>query len=65
MAVDPAGTECDAPALLITRLPGQLLDLPRPVDPYLDQLARVLVLIHSVDGRASTATGYSRYHGSA
>lgn len=51
VAADPAGAHCDAPALLISRLPGHP---PRPspddLPEYLIQLAAALLLVHGVNG---------------
>lgn len=53
MAADPAGTDCDVPAILLTRLPGHS---PRPADipveSSLRQLAEALAQIHSVNAAA-------------
>ena len=63
VAADPAGAECDVPALLITRLPGRPPGHRTSVEAYVDQVAGVLPHIHAVDGRASTTVpGYRRYH---
>lgn len=54
VAADPDGAVCDAPALLLARLPGrppaqaQLGDLNR----FLTRLAQALPPIHAVNGRA-------------
>ncbi|GAB3685894.1 hypothetical protein GCM10027589_54790 [Actinocorallia lasiicapitis] len=62
MAADPSGARCDAPALLITRLPGHP---PRPapddLSEYLIQLAAALLSIHEVGG-ASTMPPYTPYN---
>lgn len=51
VAADPAGAHCDAPALLITRLPGHP---PRPasgdLDEYIIQLAAALLAVHALNG---------------
>jgi aminoglycoside phosphotransferase (APT) family kinase protein len=63
VSADPSAVNCDVPTLLITRLPGEQPRQPEATDPYLDQLAAALLLIHSVDGRASNEIpGYRRYH---
>jgi aminoglycoside phosphotransferase (APT) family kinase protein len=55
IAADPAGTHCDVPALLLSRLPGHP---PRPADTSGDgfcrQLAETLAMIHDA-GRAARA----------
>ncbi|MEV5569368.1 aminoglycoside phosphotransferase family protein [Spirillospora sp. NPDC052269] len=54
VAADPAGAHCDAPALLLTRLPGHP---PRPVPDDLPevliQLAAALLPVHALRGAAS------------
>lgn len=63
VAADPAGQNCDVPALLLRRLPGDPPRQREAPDPHLDQLAAVLQLIHSVDGGASRAVpAYRRYY---
>src|SRR5918992_465455 len=63
VAADPAGAECDVPALLITRLPGRPIGHRTSSGAYVDQGAGFLPHSHAVDGRASTpAPGYRRYH---
>jgi aminoglycoside phosphotransferase (APT) family kinase protein len=47
VAADPQPTECDAPALLMTRLAGHGDLAPRDVDPWLDDLATALRAIHA------------------
>jgi aminoglycoside phosphotransferase (APT) family kinase protein len=53
IAADPAGADCDVPAILLTRLPGHG---PRPAgipgESSLRQLAEALAHIHSVDAAA-------------
>jgi len=62
VAADPAGTYCDAPALLITRLLGHP---PRPapddLPEYLIQLAAALLTVHGLAG-ASTMPPYTPYN---
>lgn len=54
VAADPAGAYCDAPALLISRLPGHP---PRPapddLPEYLIQLAAALLSVHALNGAAT------------
>jgi aminoglycoside phosphotransferase (APT) family kinase protein len=61
VAADPSGAYCDAPALLITRLPGHA---PRPapgdLPEYLIQLAAALLPVHALEG-APTMPPYSPY----
>jgi hypothetical protein len=52
VAADPEAAFCDAPALLLTRLPGRSPGLPGDMDAFLTQLAEALTEIHAVDGRA-------------
>lgn len=61
VAADPSGARCDAPALLITRLPGHV-PRPSPADlpEYLIQFAAALLSIHAVSG-ASTMPPYHPY----
>ena len=48
VAFDPDGAECDAPAVLMTRLPGHLDLEPRNLEPWLRQMAELLPPIHAV-----------------
>jgi len=52
VAVDARGEICDAPAVLMTRLPGRVDFAPGDVDSWLRQLAAALPAIHAVDGAA-------------
>jgi aminoglycoside phosphotransferase (APT) family kinase protein len=52
VAADADGEECDVPALLLTRLPGQSPMNPGDLPSFLAQLARVLPEVHAVEGRA-------------
>jgi aminoglycoside phosphotransferase (APT) family kinase protein len=62
VAADPSGAYCDAPALLITRLPGHA---PRPaagdLPEYLIQLAAALLPVHALEG-APTMPPYTPHH---
>jgi len=62
VAADPAGTYCDTPALLITRLLGHP---PRPapddLPEHLIQLAAALLAVHGLAG-ASTMPPYTPYN---
>jgi phosphotransferase family enzyme len=48
VAADPKAEACDAPALLMTRLPGRDQLAPARLDPWLDGLVRALKAIHAV-----------------
>lgn len=61
VAVDHDGTECDAPAVLTTRLPGRPPNRPADMGSFLRQLAEALPPIHSVDARGMVPD-YRRYH---
>lgn len=62
VAVDPEGSACDVPALVITRLPGVPPGTPKDLRSFLAQLAATLVVIHSVNGRArELVPGYRRF----
>jgi aminoglycoside phosphotransferase (APT) family kinase protein len=52
VAADERGETCDAPAVLMTRLPGRVDFAPGDVDLWMRQLAAVLPAIHAVDGGA-------------
>jgi aminoglycoside phosphotransferase (APT) family kinase protein len=64
MAADPVGRECDAPAILITRLPGHAPLDHIAVDGLVRGLASALHLVHAVDpARArSTVPPYRPYY---
>lgn len=63
VAADAEGRRCDVPALLTTRLRGHPPGRPRDMESFLAQLARALVSIHAVDGRAAAALPrYAPYH---
>jgi aminoglycoside phosphotransferase (APT) family kinase protein len=63
VAADPEAAICDAPALLLTRLPGRPPGLPRDVDAFLSQLAEALAQIQAVDSRAREAIpAYRNYY---
>ena len=64
VAADPAGSRCDVPAILLTRLPGHP---PRPADAGVEgfwrQLAETLALIHDIGDRARPpAVPYRLYY---
>ncbi|WP_315987192.1 aminoglycoside phosphotransferase family protein [Actinomadura sp. HBU206391] len=62
VAADPSGAYCDAPTLLISRLPGHA---PRPavgdLPEYLIQLAAALLSVHALEG-APTMPPYTPYN---
>ncbi|MBT7099080.1 aminoglycoside phosphotransferase family protein [Candidatus Poribacteria bacterium] len=49
IAVDADGSECDVPAVLMSRVPGRVRMEPRDLDGWLRQMAEVLPAIHAVD----------------
>lgn len=49
VAVDPDGDQCDAPAVLMTRVPGRLELKPRDLDQWLRHMAELLPPIHAID----------------
>jgi len=51
VAVDPSGDECDVPAVLMTRMPGQLELKPGNLDLWLRRMAELLPPIHAIDPR--------------
>jgi aminoglycoside phosphotransferase (APT) family kinase protein len=55
VAVDGRGEECDAPAVLMTRLPGRIRWAPRGLDEYLDGLVDALLTIHAASVPANVA----------
>jgi aminoglycoside phosphotransferase (APT) family kinase protein len=48
VAVDPTGQRCDAPAVLMTRVPGRIRWSPRDVDGFVDRLVEAMLPIHEV-----------------
>jgi 8-oxo-dGTP pyrophosphatase MutT (NUDIX family)/aminoglycoside phosphotransferase (APT) family kinase protein len=62
-AVDPTGTECDVPAVLMTRQPGRVVFAPDGFEPWLRQMAGALPAVHAVDSDAAgLVQPYQRYH---
>jgi aminoglycoside phosphotransferase (APT) family kinase protein len=61
LAHDLHGRAFDTPALLTTRLPGSVVTVPADLDDYLEQLARMLPLIHAIDG-AGRLPDYAPYY---
>ena len=49
IAADPLGAECDVPATLLTRSPGEHITDPADRDAFALQLAAILPAIHGVD----------------
>jgi aminoglycoside phosphotransferase (APT) family kinase protein len=48
LAIDATAQECDAPALLMTRLPGRVVLAPKEIEPWLRQMAAALPAVHAV-----------------
>lgn len=48
VAVDPDGSECDVPAVLMTHLPGRVRWAPRDVDGFLARMVDAMLAIHAV-----------------
>jgi aminoglycoside phosphotransferase (APT) family kinase protein len=61
VAADPEGQFCDAPSLLMTRLPGHPPGPPTDLRSFLRQLAAALPPIHAVDG-SGVVPAYRRYY---
>lgn len=63
LAVDPSGAHCDAPAVLMSRLPGGIDVAPTDLGPYVDQMAAVLPAVHrtKVDRRFKKTRPYFSY----
>jgi aminoglycoside phosphotransferase (APT) family kinase protein len=49
LAADAGARECDVPALLLTRAPGERMTDPLDMPSFLAQLAQVLPAVHGVD----------------
>lgn len=64
VAVDTDGSECDVPAVLMTRLPGRVRWTPsRDLDGYLTPLVDALLAIHAVAiPRSATIRPFRPYH---
>ena len=60
LGTDAAGDRCDAPALLMTRLPGRPRWRPPGVDVFLDGLVAQLPTIHALG--PPTEPAFPRYH---
>jgi aminoglycoside phosphotransferase (APT) family kinase protein len=52
VAIDSEGRQCGVPAVLMTKLPGQVELAPHDLENWLVQLAAALVSIHAVDADA-------------
>lgn len=62
VAYDPAGTECDVPAVLMTRLSGcDVLD-PADLDRWIDDLAAMLHAVHEVADPGTTLGTFAPYN---
>lgn len=61
VAADPDADVCDVPSLLITRLKGHPPLRVAAVEPFVRQLAEMLVRIHHVDAGAFELPGYHTY----
>lgn len=48
LAADVTGSECDVPAVLMTRVPGRIELQPRDLSDYLGQLAAFLPALHAL-----------------
>lgn len=63
VAVDTDGSSIDAPAVLMTRLPGRIELAPRDPEPYLRAMAEVLPRIHEIDvGSPAVMQLYQTYN---
>lgn len=56
LAIDPDGSTAGAPAVLMTRLPGEIEWNPTDVTAYLDGLVELLVSVHAAIPCADTTT---------
>ena len=61
IAVDADAAVVDAPALLMTRVPGAIDWSPRDLSPYLRRLAEALPVIHATPVPAGTVRPYAPY----
>ena len=55
MAVDPTGEHAGAPAVLMTRLDGEVVWRPASLDPFLEGLAALLPAVHATPLAADVA----------
>jgi aminoglycoside phosphotransferase (APT) family kinase protein len=62
VALDAEARRCDAPAVLMTRLPGRVDLTPEDRDAWLAQLAAPLPRIHALRPPADTIPPYRRYY---
>ncbi len=49
IAVDPDGSECGVPAVLMTRMPGRTRWSPRDVDGFVTRMVDAMLSVHAVD----------------
>jgi aminoglycoside phosphotransferase (APT) family kinase protein len=49
VAADAEGSDCDVPAVLMTRMPGHLDLHPKQLDPWLRRMAELLPPIHAIE----------------
>lgn len=63
IAVDATGSECDVPAVLMTRLAGRIRWSARDVEQFLQKLVHAMTTIHAVPVPASVPIrSYARYN---
>lgn len=65
IAVDPDGTACDVPAVLMSRLPGRLDLAPRDLEAYVDAAVAPLLALHAIGPVAGVPSYYPYVLGSA
>lgn len=67
VATDPTGRECDVPAILVTRSPGERPSRPADMGSFVRQLAQALSAIHGIDPERArrTVPSYRPYYGRA
>ncbi|SHG57236.1 Predicted kinase, aminoglycoside phosphotransferase (APT) family [Ornithinibacillus halophilus] len=51
LAYDPTGEECGSPAILMTKVVGDVKLKPKNMSKWLDSMAETLVKIHSIDAK--------------
>ncbi len=59
VAADPNAASCDAPALLVTRLPGHPPSAPADLKSYVQELAAAILEVHQIKSLA--AQGLAQY----
>jgi aminoglycoside phosphotransferase (APT) family kinase protein len=62
LAFDEHGIETDVPAVLMTRVEGQVEFQPPDLDAYVRELAGVLPRVHAVDPAGAGLPQYQRYY---